>query len=122
MAGVEGRRIVIADNDPEWVALARFDLDLEGHDIVAVCSSGADAIDACRRYAPDVLVVDYRMPPGITGVEVARRVRAEHPEIKVVLFTNYEDELAVDGAAEVGAAYVLKGNLRALREAVTSWP
>src|SRR5688500_9613626 len=120
MPGAVGqKRIVIADNDAEWLELIRTDLSLEGHVVVAACESGEEALDACRQHRPDVLVVDERMPPGLNGVEVARRVRADQPGIQVVLFTNFEEEEIVQGAAEVGAVFVLKGNLRALRAALT---
>jgi|SRR5439155_12132271 len=119
MPGDIAKRVVIADNDGEWLELIRTDLELEGHIVVASCASGEAAIEACQQHGPDVLVVDERMPPGLNGIEVARRVRASSPGITVVLFTNYEEEEIVKGAADVGAVFVLKGNLRALRAALT---
>lgn len=119
MPGVFAKRIVIADNDPAWVELLDSDLTLEGHTIVARCASGEEAIEACRAHRPDILVVDERMPPGLNGVEVARELRDTQPGVTVVLFTNYEDEETVKGAVDVGAVFVLKGNLRALRAALT---
>jgi two-component system invasion response regulator UvrY len=115
----EQKRVVIADNDLEWVELIRTDLSLEGHQVVAACRSGEEAIDACREHHPDVLVVDEKMPPGLNGVEVARRVRAADPSIQVVVFTNFDEEEIIKGAADAGAVFVLKGNLRALRAALT---
>jgi CheY-like chemotaxis protein len=115
----EKKRVVIADNDAEWVELIRTDLSLEGHQVLAAVQSGDEAIDACRQHHPDVLVVDEKMPPGINGVEVARRVRASDPSIQVVIFTNFDEEEIIKGAADAGAVFVLKGNLRALRAALT---
>jgi CheY-like chemotaxis protein len=115
----EKKRVVVADNDAEWVELIRTDLSLEGHEVVAAVQSGQEAIDACRQHRPDVLVVDEKMPPGINGVEVARRVRAADPAILVVVFTNFDEEEIIKGAADAGAVFVLKGNLRALRAALT---
>ena len=115
----EHKRVVIADNDAEWLELIRTDLTLEGHTVVASCESGDEAIAACRQHRPDVLVVDERMPPGLNGVEVARQVRAADPSIQVVLFTNFDEEEIIKGAADAGAVFVLKGNLRALRAALT---
>jgi response regulator NasT len=115
----EKKRVVIADNDAEWVELIRTDLSLEGHQVLAAVQSGEEAIDACRQHHPDVLVVDEKMPPGTNGVEVARRVRASDPSIQVVIFTNFDEEEIIKGAADAGAVFVLKGNLRALRAALT---
>lgn len=118
-AEFEQKRVVVVDNDAEWVELIRTDLSLEGHEVVAVGTSGDEAVDLCAQHRPDVLVVDEKMPPGINGVEVARRVRAGDPSIQVVVFTNFDEEEIMKGAADAGAVFVLKGNLRALRAALT---
>jgi CheY-like chemotaxis protein len=115
----ESKRVVVCDNDAEWVELIRTDLCLEGHQVVATCRTGEEAVDACLQHHPDVLVVDEKMPPGINGVEVARRVRGADPGIQVVVFTNFDEEEIMKSAADAGAVFVLKGNLRALRAALT---
>jgi CheY-like chemotaxis protein len=112
------RRIVVADNDPAWLGLIVLDLELEGHEVVGQAHSGADALASCAAELPDVLVVDHRMPPGPHGLEVAQTVRAMHPEINVVVFTNYEDPALRRAVELCGARFVLKTNLRALREMV----
>lgn len=112
----EPLRLVLADNDRAVIDLLLLDLRLEGHDVVATAMTGEDAVDACEREHPDVLVVDYRLGPGINGVEVARRVVPQGP--RVVVFTNYVNPDVVDEAAEAGAVVIEKGNLSALRRAV----
>jgi two-component system response regulator AlgR len=113
------KRVVIADNDAEWLELIRTDLSLEGHEVLASVASGEEALAACRQHRPDVLIVDERMPPGLNGVEVARQLRATDPGIQVVVFTNFDEEEIMKEAADAGAVFVLKGNLRALRAALT---
>lgn len=117
-----GMRLVIADNDPVALDLAVTDLSLEGHEILATAVSGEDAVAACLRQRPDVLVVDLRMPPGIDGVEVAARVLAHDPAIKVVLHTNHVEQAALRRCEALGVTYLMKGDLRALRRAVTADP
>lgn len=112
------KRVVIADNDSEWIALVSLDLELEGHDVVARCSSGQQALEACVSLSPDVLVVDHRMPPGLSGLSVAQLVTEQHPDIAVIVFTNYEDPALAQAVTDAGALYVLKSSLRALRHAV----
>jgi CheY-like chemotaxis protein len=111
-------RVVVADNDPDALELAVTDLRLEGHDVVAACLDGTGAIEACLQLRPDVAVVDHRMPPGPHGLEVAERLRADAPAVRVVVFTNYQDVELVRGIRAAGAVYLPKGNLRALRRAV----
>jgi CheY-like chemotaxis protein len=111
-------RLVIADNDSDALDLLVTDLSLEGHEIVGTAADGGTAVELCRMLQPDALVVDFRMPPGINGVEAAGQVRKERPELRVILYTNYVNPTVVRGARGAGAVLVEKGNLRALRRAL----
>ena len=112
------RRVVIADNDPDALELVETDLRLEGHDIVGCAADGRTALRLCRELHPDVLVVDYRMPPGPDGAEVARQVRKDFPGMVVVVFTNYDQVEVTRAVRRAGAHLVRKGELEALRRAV----
>ena len=111
-------RIVVADNDPEALDLAVTDLQLEGHDVVGRCLDGASALAVCLEQLPDVVVLDHRMPPGPHGAEVAERLARDAPEVRVVVYTNYQDVDLIERVRASGATYLPKGNLRALRRAV----
>ena len=115
---VPGRRVVVADNDPDALDLACTDLRLEGHDIVGCATDGETALALCRELEPDVLVVDYRMPPGPDGAEVARRMRRDMPAVSVVVFTNYDNPEVARAVRRAGARLIPKGELAALRRAV----
>ena len=111
-------RVLLVDNDPGALELLELDLRLEGHDVVGTAGQGAEGVELCERLAPDVAVVDYRMPPGIDGLEAARRIRERAPGVRVVLYSNHvrPDLLAI--AAGLDVAYLPKGDLAALRRAV----
>lgn len=111
-------RLVLADNDGDALDLLELDLGLEGHEIVATATDGEGAVRACRDARPDVLVVDYRMPPGIDGVEVARRVLASGTAGCVLVHSNYLDPAVVATAAALGVRWLRKGDLAAVRDAV----
>jgi two-component system, response regulator PdtaR len=111
-------RLVLADNDPEALDLIELDLRLEGHHVLAAVADGEQAVEACREHRPDVLVVDYRMPPGPNGVEVARRVLDDASVGRVVVYSNYHDAAVVRRAEALGALWLQKGDLDALRAAV----
>jgi CheY-like chemotaxis protein len=111
-------RVVVADNDPAALELVLTDLRLEGHDLVGSCTDGATALELCLTLHPDVVVLDHRMPPGPHGLEVAQRLHVEAPDVRVIVFTNYQDVELIDRTREAGATYLPKGNLRALRRAV----
>jgi DNA-binding NarL/FixJ family response regulator len=111
-------RVVVVDNDQAALDLVVTDLRLEGHDVVGTALDGATALDLCRDLRPDVAVLDHRMPPGPHGLEVAQRLAAEVPDVRVIVFTNYQDPELVADIRAAGAEYMPKGNLRALRRAV----
>ena len=114
-------RVVVADNDADALALLELDLGLEGHAIVGAASDGASAVELCRTLEPDVLVVDLRMPPGPDGLAVAEQLRGQ-PGLRVVLYTNYRNADVARRAEQLGVTYLLKGDLRTLREAVRAAP
>lgn len=118
MEPVDALRVVVVDNDPDALELVLTDLRLEGHDIVGSCLDGATAIELCERLQPDVAVVDHRMPPGPHGLEVAQRLAQTAPDVRVIVFTNYQDRTLIDAVRASGATYLPKGNLRLLRRAV----
>lgn len=112
-------RIVVVDNDLDALDLLVLDLSLEGHQVVGTATGGEAAISLCRELHPDVLVVDYRMPPGPNGLDVIRALR-DLPGLRVVLYSNYADLRLRTQAARLGATYLRKGELAALRRAVTA--
>jgi len=108
-------RVIIVDNDPELLELVSTDLRLEGWDVVAAVRDGLEAISACMKLLPDVLVVDYRMPLGLDGLQVISRVRLLLPSIRLILYTNYRLPGLADEARQLGASYLVKGELATLR-------
>jgi DNA-binding NarL/FixJ family response regulator len=81
--------------------------------IVAVCADRDSLVAAIETEVPDVVVTDIRMPPneGSEGVQVAAELRATHPEIGVVVLSQYlEPRYALDLLAKGsdGRAYLLK--------------
>jgi DNA-binding NarL/FixJ family response regulator len=77
-------------------------------DVVGEAADGAEAIELAGRLLPDVVVIDIGMP-GINGVEATARIKAEHPEIGVLVLTVQDDEQYVYAILEAGAAgYLLK--------------
>lgn len=108
--------VVIVDNDSTVVDLLRTDLSFEGFHIVAVAYGGTAAVEACLIHRPDVLVVDYRMPPGMNGIETIAMVRAAGTAGALVLYTNYRSPDLVEQAHRYDAVLVSKGPLRLLRE------
>jgi CheY-like chemotaxis protein len=117
----EDRRVlsvVLADNDPVIIDLIATDLALERYDVVATALTGEQAAEACEKWQPDVLVIDFRMPPGWNGLETIARVRDAGSAKAFVLYTNYKGPNIPERARKLGAVYLAKGPLRTLRAAL----
>jgi DNA-binding NarL/FixJ family response regulator len=84
---------------------------IDGHDdlkVVAEASRADEAVLRARSYHPDVVVLDVRLPDR-SGVEACRDIRAEHPDMAVLMLTSFSDDQALFDSIMAGAAgYILK--------------
>lgn len=102
------RVMIVEDQDIVRRGLATL---LELDERVEVVGEAGDGIEALRRVSrlgPDVALVDVRMP-GMDGVELTRRLAAEHPGVAVIILTTFDDDEYVFGGLRAGAkGYLLK--------------
>ncbi|MGJ0183169.1 response regulator transcription factor [Corynebacterium glyciniphilum] len=104
-------RIVLVD-DQELVrtglrSLSQHDGDIE---VVAEASDGVTGIDAIRRYRPDVVLMDIRMPRA-DGIQATAEVAADSAlgKVRVIVLTTFDDDEDITGAIRAGASgYLLK--------------
>jgi DNA-binding NarL/FixJ family response regulator len=110
-----GRRVVVADDD----ALLREGivslLTGAGHDVVAQAGDAPTLREVVRETVPDVVIADIRMPPTQTweGLDVAREIRAEFPNVAILLLSAH---IEVDTAIDLlesgdGVGYLLKSRV-----------
>src|SRR3989337_206324 len=102
-------RIVIVDDHPLFRAALRHMLrgqsDLE---VVAEAENGREAVEVCRRFEPDLVLMDVRMPE-MDGLEATHQIKRRFPRIIVLMLTALEDPNYLSKALKAGAAgYVLK--------------
>ncbi len=102
------RIMIVDDHDVVREGLLALLKRREGFEIVGEASTVAEAIAEAARTAPDVIVMDVRLPDG-SGIEACRSIREARPETKVLMLTSYADEQAVFASILAGASgYVLK--------------
>jgi DNA-binding NarL/FixJ family response regulator len=104
----EQLRVVLVDDHPVYrQGLAKLLVEC-GVDVVAQAGNGADAIQIVEEMAPDVVVMDLNMP-GMSGVDVTRRLTERNPASRVLVVSVSAQEDDVTDAILAGASgYVLK--------------
>ena len=105
------------DDDPAVRFMLKLWLEELGQEIDEV-ESGEAALERCREREYDVIVLDQRMPPGMSGIDVARNLKEMGYGSVVLLHSAYLDENVEAQAAELGITTVEKGDDHGLRGAV----
>jgi DNA-binding NarL/FixJ family response regulator len=111
-------RVVVADDGYLVREALGYLLDSDPSvDLVGSCQDGSELAETVERELPDVVVTDIRMPPGRDdeGIVFANRLRDTHPEIGVVVVSEYADPrygLALLARGSERRAYLLKQRLR----------
>lgn len=67
---------------------------------IQACASGLSALEIIPEFKPDLILMDVKMP-GLSGIEVLRRLRASGNKVRVVLMTAYSDQYHMDEAKEL---------------------
>ena len=102
-------RVLIVD-DHEVVRLGLRTLLSNQADIIVVdeAASAQEAVEKTMQYHPNVVVMDIRMP-GRNGIEACKDIKAELPDVHIIMLTSYaEDEMLFDAISAGAAGYVLK--------------
>jgi DNA-binding NarL/FixJ family response regulator len=102
-------RVLVVDDDNLMRAGLRAVLSSdETIEVVGEAADGVQAVERTTALAPDVVLMDVRMPV-LDGIEATRRIVAAAPEARILILTTFEDDDYVVGALRAGAAgFVLK--------------
>jgi DNA-binding NarL/FixJ family response regulator len=102
-------RILIAEDQPlirrAFAAMLALEADFE---IVAEAADGAEAVQAARRWQPDIVLMDIQMPR-LNGIAATLQVVKDCPNAQVIILTTYDsDDLLFDAICAGAQAYLLK--------------
>ena len=118
----EVTRIVVADDEEDMRVLVRSVINRANHGLMveSEVENGLDAVEKWRETRPDVMLLDQRMP-GLTGLEAAEQILAEHPGQIIVLFSAFLSDVIRAAAEAIGVrACVSKENIFSLPETLWS--
>lgn len=116
------RILLVDDHEVVRMGLRSLLEDMPDIEVVAEAGSADDAVAACERHLPDVVIMDIRMP-GNSGIDACRIITQRWPSTQVIMLTSYADDSLIADAIRAGAVgYVLKqvgtGELMRALEAV----
>jgi DNA-binding NarL/FixJ family response regulator len=107
------RILLVDDHEVVRLGLAVLLEDNPGVRIVGEAGSGQEALEACERLRPDLVILDIRLPDQL-GVKVCRQIVKRWPHIKVIILTSFANDDLIAEAISAGATgYVL--NVEAVR-------
>jgi len=118
-------RIIITDDDALIrTSLKRTLMREDDIEVMGTAEDGGAAVTLCDADAPDVVLMDMRMP-GMDGNAATRLIKSRHPQVKVMMLTTFDDRPMIQQALAAGAdGYLIKtdkianiaGQLRLLHE------
>ena len=99
----KGRKILIADDEPDILEILDYNLSSEGYSVVRA-KDGNEAIELARKHQPDLMILDVMMP-GFTGIEVCQILRknSAFKETFIIILTALNDDSSHVKGLESGA-------------------
>ena len=106
---MSGTRVIIVDDHPIVRQGVRSVLNNHADiQVVGEADSASALFAIVESLKPEVVLLDIRMP-GQGGIEITQRMKQEHPEIRVIILTTYDDDEYLFGALRAGAdGFLLK--------------
>ncbi len=100
-------RVMVVEDAPEYQSAVVLALLLEPEfKDVHLASSGEEALEDFESVSPELVLLDYRLP-GIDGLETAKRMTEQRPEVKVVLVTAHSEEIFARAAKDAGVQEII---------------
>jgi len=105
-------RVLLVDDHPLFLEGLRNLLTARGVEVVGTAGDGLEALDQTRMLHPDTILMDVKMPR-CDGVAATRLIKAEFPDVKIVILTVYEEDSILFEAIRSGASGYLHKSLDA---------
>lgn len=103
-----GKNIIIVDDEPIIRMDIRDILEAARYNVVAEAADGFSAVELCKEYKPDLVIMDIQMPI-LDGIMASKRIGREHLAGGILLLTAFNDSEFIEKAKSVGAyGYLVK--------------
>lgn len=111
--------LLIVDDDTLVAQSLQAILEASGEvTVLAVGTSGKEALSLYAQYKPDILLMDIRMD-GMSGLEAGEAILTQHPEARLLLLTTFSDDEYIIKALHIGAkGYLLKQDFKSILPAL----
>lgn len=105
-------KLMLVDDHPLFMEGLQYLLETHGIGVAAIAKDGREALEKARVLKPDIVLMDIQMP-GLSGLDVLKLLKAEMPDIKVVMLTASEEDDDLFNAVKFGASGYLLKNVNA---------
>ena len=101
-------KLMLVDDHPLFIEGLQYLLETHGIEVAGIARNGREALDKARSLKPDIILMDIKMPQ-CNGIDSLKLIKAEMPNIKVVMLTASEEDEDLFDAVKYGASgYLLK--------------
>ncbi|HBQ26613.1 MAG TPA: DNA-binding response regulator [Syntrophomonas sp.] len=101
-------KLILADDHPLFLEGLQYVLETFGIEVAGVAQDGREALAKAQLLKPDIILMDIKMPI-CSGIDALRLIKAEMPEIKIVMLTTSDEDDDLFDAVKYGASgYLLK--------------
>ena len=106
---MDKKKIVLIDDEIDFLEIMKMRFESNGY-VVKMTSNGSEALELVRKEKPDAVILDILMP-GIDGLDILKKIRAENPRLPVFMMTAFSNEERRDIASKFNASdFILKTN------------
>jgi DNA-binding NarL/FixJ family response regulator len=102
--------LIVDDSKPIRERLVALLAESDQIHIAGQAGSGHEALEAVRHLRPDTVILDIRLPDK-SGIDVLKTIKARHPEMIVIMLTNFDDTQYRRQCRQMGADHFLNKNL-----------